>query len=449
MALGPLSFGGLSGSKPAAAPDPLQEAFQAAMAFPPSRAWALLLLPAALAEAARAEAARAEAAGRAVELDARGFTPGMRVAVLAPARALLAEWAAQRAVFDARLGPHRADIEAAGRLQAEIEAITRRRDEDLAQIERETGQSHQYRERLDLFEKADSRLRRYSEANGNRSATMTAYHPVYLLGLLCVGVTEWLINYTVFFLFFGIPAIAAGTTLILAALLAFASHGHGSILKQWTHRFGHHAERIKRIADWRLLVLATLALCVVLGAAGGSRYVAALHVMRAQAGPNILGPDVVVQTDPTVDVLLSLLANLAAWLVGVFFATMAHDIDPDFMDATRQRRTAWRRFHRLRRVADARIRQTEARHTKELREAETAARSRLDAVAPKRALLDQLTAHDAAIRDAVLAAVRDNAEGYRAALPPAPSRGALVVGEPPPAPAALSVDRALLHELEG
>ena len=449
MALGPLFSGSPSGSKPAAAPDPLQEAFQAAMAFPPSRARALLLPPAALAEAARAEAARAEAAGRAVELDARGFTPGMRAAVLAPARALLAEWAARRAVFDARLGPHRADIEAAGRLQGEIEAITRRRDEDLAQIERETGQSHKYRERLDLFEKADSRFRRYSEANGNRSATMTARHPVYFLGLLCVGVTEWLINYTVFFLFFGIPAIAAGTTLILAALLAFASHGHGSILKQWTHRFGHHAERIKRIADWRLLVLATLALCVVLGAAGGSRYVAALHVMRAQAGPNILGPDVVVQSDPTVDVLLSLLANLAAWLVGVFFATVAHDIDPDFMDATAQRRTAWRRFHRLRRVADARIRQTEARHAKELREAETAARSRLDAVAPQRALLDQVAAQEGAIRDAVLSAVRGNAEGYRAALPAAPSRGALVVGEPPPAPAALSVDRALLHELEG
>jgi len=203
-----------------------------------------------------------------------------------------------------------------------------------------------------------------------------------------------------------------------------------------------------------LLVLATLALLVVVGAAGGSRYMAALHVMRAQAGPNILGSDVVVQTNPGVDVLLSLLANLAAWLVGIFFAYVAHDIDPDFMDATAQRRRAWRRFHQLRRPADARIRQVEARYAKELREAETTTASRTDAVAPQKALLDQINAHDGAIRDAVIAAVRGNAEQYRAALSAALSAAraggnALVVGDAEQRPAAaLSVDRALLHELE-
>jgi hypothetical protein len=438
-----MAFGLHSASK-SGKPDPLHEAFQSAMAFSPSRARALLLPSETLARAADAEAARGT-----VQTDSRGFTPGMRIAILEPARALLSEWAQSRAAFDARLGPHKADVEAAARLQDEVAAITRRRDEDLAQIERETEQDHRYRERRDEFERADARFRRYSEANGNRHATMTARHPVYLLALLCIGVTEWLINYTVFFLFFGVPAIAAGTTLILAVLLAFASHGHGSILKQWTHRFGHHAERIKRIADWRLLILATLALLVVLGAAGGSRYMAALHVMREQAGPNILGSEVVVQTDPAVDVLLSLLANLAAWLVGIFFAYVSHDIDPDFMDATAQRRRAWRRFHRLRRVADARIRQTEARYAKELREAETAAASRMDAVAPQKALLDQITAHDQAIRDAVIASVRGNAEHYRAALSAVrPGGNALVVGDAEQRPAALSVDRALLHELE-
>jgi putative flippase GtrA len=362
---------------------------------------------------------------------------------------LLSEWAQLRAGFDARLGPHKADLESAERLQTEVQDLVRRRDEDLAQIERETEQEHRYRERRDAFERADARFRRHSEANGNRQAVMTGRSPIYFLALACVGGTEWLINYTSFYLFFGVPAIAAGTTVILAILLAFASHGHGSILKQWTHRFGHHAERIRRIADWRLLILATLALLVVLGSAGGSRYMAALHVMRAQAGPNILGPDVVVQTDPTVDVLLSLLANLAAWLVGIFFAYVAHDIDPEFMDATWQRRTAWRRFHRLRRVADARIRQTEARHAKELRETEIAARSRMDSVAPQKALLDQIEAHDRAIRDAVLAAVRGNAERYRAALSERGAGGnALVIADPAHPPRALAVDRTLLQELE-
>lgn len=440
-------LGGTRGSARTGTPDPLEEAFQIAMTFPPSRARALLLAPDVLHRTAAAEAARGP-----LETDARGFTPGMRIAVLEPARALLSEWAQQRAGFDTRLGPHRPDIEAAERLQREADRVTRRRDEDLAQIERETGQDHQYRDLLDSFEKAEQRARRYGDANGNRQPTMIAYNPIYFLALLCVGITEWLINYTTFFLFFGVPAMAAGTTIVLAVLLAFASHGHGSILKQWTHRFGHHAERIKRIADWRLLVLATLALFVVLGAAGGSRYMAALHVMREQAGPNILGSDVVVQTDPGVEVLLSLLANLAAWLVGIFFAYVSHDIDPDFMDATAQRRRAWRRFHRKRRVVDARVRQTEARYAKELRETEIAARSRLDAVAPQKALLDQVDAHDQAIRDALIASVRGNAEHYRAALRAAGATGTALTavdGEPPPAlPAPLNVDRALLTELE-
>ncbi len=421
------------GRNPTPAHDPLQEAFLSAMSFGPDRAAALRLPPERVRQAAEAEAARGPLAA-----DERGFTDGMRLAVLEPARVLLSHWRQARAGFDARLGPHRADIERVARLQADMIALTRRRDEDLAQIERETEQSHRYRERRETYTRADTRLRRYSDANGGRQATMLARSPIYFLALFCVGVTEWLINYTVFLLFFGIPAIAAGTTVILAVLLAFASHGHGSILKQWSHRFGHHAERIKRIGDWRLLVLATIALLVVLGAAGGSRAIAAQRAMAAQAGPNILGPGVQVQTDPTIEVLLSLLANLGAWLVGIFFAYVCHDIDPDFMDATLQRRRAWRRFHRLRRVADQRIRQTEARTAKELRETETAAATRLDAVAPQRALLDQIEAHERAIHDAVLAVVRGNAEHYRAALQEA--------GEAPPP---VSLDRAaLLLELE-
>ncbi|WP_428376026.1 hypothetical protein [Lichenicoccus sp.] len=428
-------------------PDPLQAAFHEAMAFEPARARALLAAPERLAEAAQRESRQVPP----VPADARGFTPGMRGAVLEPARALLSEWKQVRARFDARLGPHHDAVSGAARLQHEQDDLTRRRDEDVAQVEREMEQNHRYRERRTRFEEADARYRRYSDANGHRGAVMIARHPVYLLALLCVGITEWLINYTTFFLFFGVPAIAAGTTLILAGLLAFASHGHGAILKQWTHRFGHHAERIKRIADWRFLALSTLALLVVLGAAGGSRYMAALHVMREQAGPNILGPDVAVQSDPGIDVLLSLLANLAAWLVGIFLAYVSHDIDPDYMDATGQRRAAWRRYHRLRKRADARILQIEARTAKELRETELASRSRTDAAIPHKALLDQVEARDRAIRDAITASVRISAEQYRLALATAQAgtRGALTVaGERPAEPARLTVDRGLLSELE-
>ena len=41
------------------------------------------------------------------------------------------------------------------------------------------------------------------------------------------------------------------------------------------------------------------------------------------------------------DVLISLLANVAAWIVGVFLSYMSHDDDPDYAGATRQ----WNRSH--------------------------------------------------------------------------------------------------------
>ena len=130
-----------------------------------------------------------------------------------------------------------------------------------------------------------------------------------------------------------------------------------------------------------------------------------------------------------------------------------NDIDPDYMDATGQRRIAWRRFHRLRSKADARIRQIEARTAKELRETELASRSRIDSAIPDRALLDQVEARDRAVRDAITASVRINAEHYRAALAAAEAdargnaAGAIALsGEPQPTQ--LTVDSGLLSELE-
>ena len=51
---------------------------------------------------------------------------------------------------------------------------------------------------------------------------------------------------------------------------------------------------------------------IVLLAAGGSRYAAAMHVMRGQPAVNLFGQ--VVEVNPIRDVLISLLANIAAWV---------------------------------------------------------------------------------------------------------------------------------------
>ncbi len=64
------------------------------------------------------------------------------------------------------------------------------------------------------------------------------------------------------------------------------------------------------------------------------------------------GEQAMVEISPLRDVLISLLANLAAWAVGVFIAYFSHDLDPDFMDATLQHKSASRAYYRSRHRTD-------------------------------------------------------------------------------------------------
>ncbi len=120
---------------------------------------------------------------------------------------------------------------------------------------------------------------------------MGATHPVYWLMLLCLGVAEWLINYDVFLKFTNVTAIAVGATVVMGLLLAFAAHGHGMLLRQWSYRFGQDKDVMDRRSDWRLLALATFSLAVVLATAMGSRYLVVVHQMAGQNAPNLLGAD--------------------------------------------------------------------------------------------------------------------------------------------------------------
>ncbi len=311
----------------------LKSAYDSAMAFPVEQVNTLRTPPEALLEKASQEAAF----GR-VSVSDNGLTPGMRLHVIEPARALLAQWRQTRRRFDVAIEPKMRSIRAAQ--EAEKEIVTARdratRDERDAEDRLEADQNY-IRIRND-FRIAETRYHQMRVNHENRDANMMAYHPAYWLALLCIGVAEWLINYDVFFLFAGVVAIAAGATVVMGVLLAFAAHGHGLLFKQWSYRFGDHRESIDRRGDWRMLALSTFSLLIVLGAATGSRYAAVMHQLAGQPAINVLGPDAQISVDPMRDVLLSLLWNIMAWAVGVFIAYMAHDKDPEFMDATHQSR---------------------------------------------------------------------------------------------------------------
>jgi hypothetical protein len=100
----------------------------------------------------------------------------------------------------------------------------------------------------------------------------------------------------------------------------------------------------------------------------------------------------------------------------VFIAYMAHDRDPDFMDATRQFDRAHRHYRRWRRPVVARVRQIKARLTKDIGRLEASARTKAADVAAERGLLEQVDRHESAILAALTSVVRGNAQVYHASL---------------------------------
>ena len=389
----------------------LKSAYDLAMKFPIDRANQLRVTPEALVENVNKEVAF----GRII-IDEQGFTTGMRLHLLEPARALISEWKQARRRFDVALEPKMRSIKALQESEGEIQEARGRAERDEADAEARLETDQRYIRIRNEFRAAETRYHRLKTEHENRQANLAAYYPHYWLGLLGIGAAEWLINYDVFLLFSGVVAIAAGATLIMGVLLAFAAHGHGLLLKQWSYRFGEHRESIDRFGDWRMLGLSTFSLLIVLAAATGSRYAAVMHQMSGQPAVNLLGAEAQVTISPFRDVMLSLLWNVMAWAVGVFIAYMAHDKDPEFMDATRQYNQWHHKYDRYGRPVVEKRQQIKAKLSKDIEKLETTARTKMADAIGERELLAQIDAHETALVNAVTAAVRGNAQTYRANL---------------------------------
>lgn len=379
--------------------------------FPPGRAAQLGTDRERLAASAADEARSGE-----VSLDARGLTAGERLAVIQPARRLVAEWYAARSAFDVAVEPFMPDLEAASRLEEEIRALSARSAEELEAIDHRAGDDHEWQQTRDRYGEARSRFEQSRLAHANRDANMRSHHWSYWVALVAVGAAEWLINYDTLVMFFGIPAMAIGATAILAFAMAFASHAHGLIWKQWSSRFGRHHSAIERASSYRLLGLGTLALLFVTLFAGFARFSVVMHQEAGQPAQNILGAQAAISVDPSRDVLISMLANLLAWLVGTFVSFFCHDEDPVHAASTRQFNHWQRRFLRVDRPFREEREVAAARAERELAERRSSAEARRARVRPQSEMLAQVQAHETAVLRALLSAIQRDLASYRGAL---------------------------------
>ena len=389
----------------------LAVALQQALAFPVARMSASLVR-----REDAIEFAREEAAFGTVPIDSHGMSAGMTLHLLQPIRTVLADWERTREEFDRELQPSMADLRAVQDARRGVTETEQQRDRELEDIERRLESNASYIKIRDQKDTSFRYWQGFRDKHNGRAPKMFAFDWRYKAAMLSIGVAEWFINYDTLLNFTGVPGIAAARTMPRAVLLAFADHGHGELLKQWSYRFRESREPMQRARDWRLFGLSTSALLIVLLAAGAARYSAALQVLATQTRHSLIGGDADLNADPVRDVVISMLANIAAWLVGIYVAYVSHDDDPDYMDSTFQWNAAHRAWTASRKRFEQDMRHTRAKFARMIEDRRAAADSRAASVKGELAMLEQVQVHESALRAAADRVLRSNIETYRGAL---------------------------------
>jgi len=206
--------------------------------------------------------------------------------------------------------------------QIEDQRFTEKRDVRKQKAEQNVGD----------YSRLEEARRDYAESSRNfelkrrqRKREPKMIGKIYFLAILFIGFFEALINFEAFSsLSYMTPAIALGSTVVVAILLALSSHLHGSFLAEFQFRFGDQRRPGDVWAAWRIFSLGTLALSVVLAAVW---YARSNYLMDAILEAAIIGG-----TPPSwlSTVGGSLLLNLGVWIAGVIIAYLFHDSDPEF-----------------------------------------------------------------------------------------------------------------------
>jgi len=321
-----------------------------------------------------------------------------------------------RAPFDQVIAPDLSKIESVDRLATEIAELRRKCEQEEIDLESTLEASTEYSQVKIRYDNAESRFKQKFAENDQRVPMLWGCRLSYVVALAFTGIAEWFINYDVFLRFLQVPAWAAATAIILGVLLAFAAHGHGTLLKQWAFRFSRARTPAQRFTDWRLFALSTLGLLIVLAAAGGSRYAAVMRVLGNAPAVTLLGTEAQIDINPVRDVLISLLGNVGAWIVGVFWAYIGHDPDPEYMEAGYEREKATKVYNRFRKRLDSEKEAVRARYARDITKKETAAQSFVRDFERPHNLLVQVREHENAVIADLQAALSATLHRYHDAL---------------------------------
>ncbi|GAB2723540.1 hypothetical protein [Halomonas garicola] len=296
-----------------------------------------------LREAANSEAQTSQGQ---IVLTEYGYTPQMEGLVFFPLLRQTARWVEVKTAFTNILAPHSKLLEETADLKErkttlEKQRTTLKQDISAEWVEKKKGFKDDRREAANAEEEYD----RLYERHGNRHAKIVKLG-VYLPILALVGMVEWLINWEAANALFAQPYLAAGIVIVVAMAVAAASHEHGSLAKQWSHRCGFAATSETRKRNFTVLTFTTLLFIAAMTLVGYMRYKLAYSDLMGGSAFDSSNPfgERGSTGEVYTAVAMTLLGNLIVWLLGSMVAYWFHDSDPNFADARVRHLAASKKF---------------------------------------------------------------------------------------------------------
>lgn len=187
-----------------------------------------------------------------------------------------------------------------------------------------------YADKKSAFELSKKRFEEMRAELGGKPPVKSNFL-LYTFTIMMVGFIEWFINYSTFSSQYA-PGIAFGFTVIVAMVIAGASHFHGALLKQRLALFSRSRTKDKKRNEVLVQSVVTVALLVAIYFVTSSRYDVLMENMVQSTGISLAGMED--DQESITGILIKFaLANILVWFVGLFISYFAHDSRPDYQEA--------------------------------------------------------------------------------------------------------------------
>ena len=273
-----------------------------------------------------------------IKVDNFGLTRSMRESVIDYYLNQFNEWVQKEREYYTDIAPHEVDSKNIPSIESIENEINKKYKKQVSDLEGE------FRSKKEISS-LDAELKHFEGIyldlqNKFKREANTFPAILYIILLIGIGSVEWLINSSTFFANWGVPAVAAGFTAIVAFTVAFASHEYGKTLKQRKFLFGEHIPPDDKYWHLSWLMVSTIALLLVFTWVGYERYTwATEEIARFSSGPNLLGLEASLSQEEISiknKVMVSVAANVLVWILGFAIAFWAHDEDPEYVSVVRK-----------------------------------------------------------------------------------------------------------------